>query len=127
MRRTFLIAAMGMVAASCAQPPDAIAPAYVSTVPYKSWTCQQLSEETVRLQQALATASGQQTQARGNDVAGVILLGLPVSTLSGENIAPQIANLKGQRDAIAQTMIRKNCSQVATAPPPQKAMTAPAH
>jgi hypothetical protein len=101
----------------CATKPEAIAPSYVSTVPYETWTCKQLTEETVRVEQALATASAQQSQARSNDIAGVLLIGLPVSTMSGENVAPQIASLKGQRDAVAQTMIRKNCSSIPAAPP----------
>jgi hypothetical protein len=56
--------------------------------------------ESARLNQALARASTQQEQARGNDTVGVILLGLPVSSLSGDNIAPEIARLKGELEAI---------------------------
>ena len=108
-----------LAAASCAKKPESIAPAYVSTVPYESWTCTQLAQEVVRVDAALTTASDQQEKARGNDVAGVILLGLPVSSLSGDNIAPQIANLKGQKNAIEQTMILKNCTQATAASPPQ--------
>jgi hypothetical protein len=89
-------------------------------VPYQGWSCQQLGEEAARISSALATASQQQTQARGNDVVGVILIGLPVSSLSGDNIAPQIANLKGQQQAVQQTMIAKNCSSQPAAAVPAK-------
>jgi hypothetical protein len=34
---------------------------------------------------------------------------LPVSSLSGDNIAPEIARLKGEEEAIRKAMIRKNC------------------
>jgi hypothetical protein len=95
--------------AGCAKAPESIAPAYVSTVPYSSWTCKQLGEETQRIDAAYTTAATQQKQARGNDIAGVILIGLPVSSLSGDNIAPQIAQLKGEQDAVRKTMISKNC------------------
>jgi hypothetical protein len=101
------------------QGPNAIAPAYVSSVPYEAWSCQQLAQESVRVNEALTVASAQQEKARGNDIVGVVLIGLPVSSLSGDNIAPQIANLKGQRDAVAQTMIAKNCSQSFAVNPPK--------
>ena len=115
LKAPVLVVVIAVALGGCAKDPDSIGPAYVSTVPYESWDCKQLTQETVRIEQALAVASGQQKKARGNDVAGVILLGLPVSSLSGDNIAPQIANLKGQRDAVAQTMILKNCSNLAAA------------
>lgn len=111
MTRAALIVIATALATGCASRPDAIAPSYVSTVPYESWNCQQLVDETVRLQQAYAVAAGQQDQAANNDVMGVLLLGIPVSSLGGQNIAPQVANLKGQQQAVAQVMSRKNCGR----------------
>lgn len=97
------------VAAGCAKSPESIAPAYVSEVPYSQWTCEQLGQEQQRLSSAYTVAAQQQNNARGNDIAGVILIGLPVSSLSGDNIAPQIAQIKGQQDAVRKSMILKNC------------------
>ena len=42
-------------------------------------------------------------------MAGVILLGLPLASMSGENIAPQIAALKGEQEAVGQAMQFGNC------------------
>jgi hypothetical protein len=109
MHPMFIVSIGVLVVAGCAKPPGAIAPAYVSTVPYESWDCSQLTAEVARIDQALGTASAQQSKARGNDVVGVLLVGVPVSTLSGDNIAPQIANLKGMKNAVEQTMIIKKC------------------
>jgi hypothetical protein len=36
--------------------------------------------------------------------------------MSGSNVAPQVASLKGQSDAVNQVMIAKNCSTIAAAP-----------
>jgi hypothetical protein len=94
---------------ACAQSPESIQPAYVSSVPYESWNCQQLGEEQQHLTEALATASTQQTQARSNDTAGVILLGLPLASMSGENIAPQIAKLKGEQEAVHRATQHNAC------------------
>ena len=114
-----------LVLAACAQAPEAIMPAYTSEVPYLSWTCQHLAEEVPRLNNALATASVAQQQARSNDIAGVILLGLPVGSLSGQNIAPQIARLRGEVEAVERAMRRNNCA-VAIVPPAPAPETRPA-
>jgi hypothetical protein len=107
-----------LAASACAKKPESIGPSYVSHVPYQGWSCSQLAQEVVRVDAALTVASEQQNKARGNDIAGVILIGLPVSSLSGDNIAPQIASLKGQKQAIEQVMITKNCVQPPAPPPP---------
>jgi len=95
----------------CAKSPESIAPAYVSPVSYEGWTCRQLGLEHKRLTAALATASEQQRQARTNDIVGVALIGLPVSSLSGDNIAYQIARLKGEEEVVRKMMIKKNCNK----------------
>ena len=100
--------------AGCAQKPENIQSAYVSPTTYNGWSCQQLQAEAVRIDNALARASAQQEKARSNDTAGVIFLGLPVSSLSGGNVAPQIADLKGHKEVIEQTQIQRNCIIVRT-------------
>ena len=92
------VAAVALLGCACAKSPESISPSYISDVGYQSWSCQQLGEEQQRLGQALAVASQQQEKARTNDTVGVILLGLPVSSLSGDNIAPEIARLKGEQE-----------------------------
>lgn len=95
--------------AACAKSPESIAPSYISDVPYRSWSCKQLGQEELRLNEALSTASAQQKKARTNDTVGVILIGLPVSSLSGDNIAPEIARLKGELRAVNRAGTLKNC------------------
>lgn len=98
-----------LLLAACAATPESIGPAYVSEVTYQSWSCTQLGEESGRLNAAYATASEQQNRARSNDTVGVIFLGLPVASLSGGNVAAQIASIKGQQDAVNRSMTLKNC------------------
>lgn len=102
---TFIV----LIIAGCAAKPEAIQPTYVSHMTYMNWTCEQLGEEQLRLVSALSTASDAQRTARGNDTAGVILLGLPVSSLSGSNQASNIARLKGELEAVQKAMILKDC------------------
>jgi hypothetical protein len=104
-----------------AKVPESIAPAYVSDVGYQAWTCEQLAGEHQRLNAALATASTQQRKARTNDTVSVILLGLPVASLSGDNIAPEIARLKGEQIATAKALSFKNCAYQPPIEQPTKA------
>jgi hypothetical protein len=113
-----------LLIAACAQSPESIAPMHVSDVPYQSYTCEQLGAEHVHVQTALTQASQQQSNARSNDIAGVLLLGLPVGSMSGQNVAPMIAQYRGQLEAIRRAGIRRNCGfdQAAVTP---VAVTAP--
>lgn len=111
MRKTATVAALAMLSA-CAPTPESIQPAYVSDIPYRSYTCDQLGEEAIRLNQALATASVAQSNARSNDTVGIILIGMPVGSMSGQSIAPQIALYKGQVEAVRTASLRNNCPEM---------------
>jgi len=95
--------------AACAQTPESIQPSYVSPNEYAGWSCSSMRAEAARVNDALATASKQQSNARSGDVAGVILLGLPVSSLSGANVAPEVARLKGHKETLERTMNKRGC------------------
>lgn len=110
LKLAFFAGVLLLVVAGCAKSPDSIQASYISEVGYLSWSCKQLGDETQRLAGALATASAQQERARSADIAGVILIGLPVSSLSGDNIAPEIARLKGEQEAVRKALISKSCS-----------------
>lgn len=120
------VVAVAAALGACAKSPESISASYVSEVGYQAWSCQQLSEETLRLSAAYASAAQQQEKARTNDVVGVILIGLPVSSLSGDNIAPEIARLKGEQEAVRKAMVIKNCAVAAVPPPVAPAVKAPA-
>lgn len=124
MKRLITAAACGGLLAGCATAPENIAPGYVSPVAYEAFSCRQLGEEQLRLQASLATMSDAQRHARTNDTIGVIFLGLPVSSLSGNNVASEIRRLKGENEAVQQSMIRHDCS--APSAPPAAVTPAPA-
>lgn len=105
-------AAIAALLGACAPAPETIQAAYVSDIPYRSYTCEQLGEENTRLNQALATASVAQSSARTNDTVGIILIGLPVGSMSGQSMAPQIALYKGQIEAVRNASIRNHCPEL---------------
>jgi len=110
MRKIMVATATACIVSGCAKSPESISASYVSEVGYLNWTCEQLATEVSRMSAAYATAAQQQEKARTNDVVGVILIGLPVSSMSGDNIAPEIARLKGEQEAIRKAMISKQCA-----------------
>lgn len=103
-------AAMGL--GGCAAAPEAIPPSYVSPIGYAALTCDQLSVEGYRLREALATASARQDQAHTNDVVGVFLVGLPVGSMVGQDVAYEVARLKGEREALFRAAVEKKCPGV---------------
>lgn len=109
MLRTATIFGLVFIVAACAQKPEDIQPSYISPNTYSNLNCSQLRAEAVRVDNAYTRAATAQNKARSNDTAGVILLGLPVSSLSGANQAAQIGDLKGRQEVLAQTMIERNC------------------
>ncbi|MBN8934732.1 MAG: hypothetical protein J0I13_00135 [Rhizobiales bacterium] len=109
--RFLVICAVCCALAACAKSPESISAAYISDVSYRPLSCQDLAVESARVNEALARASTQQENARTNDVVGVLLIGVPVSSLSGDNIAPEIARYKGEQEAINRVVTQKHCSQ----------------
>lgn len=108
MKKIIAIASLAMLSA-CATKPENIQAASVSTLQYEPLTCAQLVAEEQRIDTALVIAYGQQNQARSNDAVGVFLVGLPVASMTGGSVEPQIASLKGQKEAIRQTALKKGC------------------
>lgn len=111
MRRTFVACAVAALVAGCAARPENIPPSYVSTLNYQGLTCQQLAEEGARVDAAYDLAARKQTHARHEDTLGVALVGLPLGSMTGRNVATEVANLKGQQLAIRQIETQKYCYQ----------------
>ena len=107
-----ILAALTLV--GCASKSSEIVPAYVSPLMYQSFTCQQLAAEATRVSAAATAAAGQQdSQVTKDAVAttvGVVIFWPALFLIGGDKQnAAQLAQLKGQMDAIEQTSIQKNC------------------
>lgn len=111
MNRSVLIAVA--VLAGCAARPRDIQPTYVSEIPYQSASCDQLRETLLNVNTALANAASQQDNARASDALGIVLIGLPVASMSGKDAASQVALLKGHAEAIKRAGAAKNCGSLA--------------
>ena len=95
-----------------AASPESIAQSDVSPISYNSLSCFDLADELEQVNAALTQASQQQERAQGSDApptGGVTVIGVPKSTLSGTDVAPQLGSPGEQRQAIQLAMAQKQC------------------
>lgn len=103
-----MILALALVA-GCAKQPEAVAALNVSSKTYSGLSCSQLSAEAVTAKQRIAALSAKQKSAATGDAMGVFLLGLPVSSMSGNDSETALAYAKGQADAIDRVRVQRGC------------------
>lgn len=109
MKRLSFAAACVLAVASCAKQPDQIAAVEVGGDSYNRYSCSQLRNEKTKITQELENLSAKQKSAASGDAWGVFLLGLPVSSMSGNDQEALIAIAKGKVQAIDRQMVAKSC------------------
>lgn len=114
MRTGISILALAALLSGCATSPKNIEASYVSPVPYQKMSCTELKGEAERVSNAAAVATGRQSQQAGNDAAAMtvsMLIFWPAVFFVGgdKGNAVELANLKGQMDAIELVNAEKNC------------------
>jgi hypothetical protein len=113
-RRAGLALAATLALTACAQSPDEIAAAPVSTATYSSMSCRQLQAEAVRLNNDVARLTGQQQKKATTDAVamgvGMVLFWPALFALgAGSDVGPQLAQAKGQAEAIQAAARQKGC------------------
>tara|TARA_R110000751_G_scaffold307857_3_gene432913 strand:- start:58138 stop:58497 length:360 start_codon:yes stop_codon:yes gene_type:complete len=98
-----------LLLSGCTKSPQSIQPAQVAPSIYADRDCAWLDAEARQVSDKLAAASQQQQRAHDNERDGFLLSGWPISTLSGDDIAPQIARLKGEQQAVQRARERNGC------------------
>lgn len=94
MNKFIFFAALPLLAA-CAQSPASIAPVSMGNA-YAGTSCRQAHADLVAERQQLAALESKQNGAVAGDAIGVFLIGVPVSSLTGGNVAGHIAASKGK-------------------------------
>ncbi len=100
--------------AGCASKSEDISASFISPVGYQSYSCEQLQQEAQGVSQRAAVASGQQDRARRGDIVkttvGAVLFWPVLLFNEGDGQkANEVANLKGQMNAIQQASVQKQC------------------
>lgn len=104
-----VLLATTLLLSACAQQPDKISAIEVAGDPYRGYSCKQLKAEHLKISQELEAASADQKRAASGDAWGVFLLGLPVSSMSGNDKEAAIGVAKGRLNSLDQKMLERNC------------------
>jgi hypothetical protein len=108
MRRWKMLASvlLPLAFAACAPYASEISPAPISEARYDGWDCSKLSKEQTFVEESLARVSADQDHAASHDALMVFLIGVPTS---GGGVKGQVADLKGQMDALHTAMMSHGC------------------
>lgn len=104
MRKTIPLLIAALAVSACAQSPSAIQPVSM-TGAYDETSCSKARVLMVEEQERLAALSSQQSGAVAGDAIGVFLIGVPVSSLTGNDKAGDIATSKGKINALEARLI----------------------
>jgi hypothetical protein len=105
------------VVSACAKQPENIAAVPMDTASYERMSCRSLAAEEAKITAELNALSAAQKSAANSDALGVFLLGIPWSSMSGNDSSMSgndkealIAVAKGRVDAINTVQASKGCS-----------------
>jgi len=101
------IALCGLTA--CAPAPDKVKPTPVAAGAFSSLSCPALVARRNVLAERVAGLTKAQRSTRNGDIAGVILLGLPLGRMSGGNVADELGKAKGEQIAVKNEIAAKGC------------------
>lgn len=107
--RLITAAALVVISTACAKRPDAIAAVDIPATAYTHLDCIALSQESLKLQQALSELAKQQTKAADGDAIGVFLIGVPLSSAGGADKEALIATTKGKIAAVENAARQNSC------------------
>lgn len=122
LRRALGIAIAASYLAACTKAPEKVDARYVSPATYQNWSCEQLTEEKMRLTKEVERVSGLQRENANADAAmmgvGLIifwpaLIGLAATT----DRKDELGRLKGEYEAVDTQTKAKQCSAPAPGMP----------
>lgn len=114
-KTTAAFLALNLALGGCATASGDIAASYTSPMQYQSYDCDQLIDESQRIHARSNQLAGRLDQAASNDKAlmgvGMVLFWPALFALGGtRQQEAEYARLKGEYDAVQQTMIAKKCA-----------------
>lgn len=106
----FAIIAGMIILSACAKKPEEISAVDVGGGMYDRQSCQTLASERVKVSQELENTSAEQSSAAKNDFWGVFWIGLPVSSMGGNDNEAAVALAKGKLQAIDRRRSEMGCA-----------------
>jgi hypothetical protein len=108
--RLFYTTLIAFSLAACAKNADRVLPVSVPSLEYERMSCADLATARLHVLEAVNALSLSQERAASNDAFGVMLLGLPVASMSGADREAELAVAKGRDLAIQSAQSAKRCS-----------------
>ena len=93
---------------ACAKTPSAIPPVAVSSSEYSGKSCKALTTEYTIVSAKLEEVNKKQRGKVAGDAAGVFLVLIPPSALTGDHAA-DVGRYKGEKIAIERALEKKSC------------------
>ena|SRR5215469_13637413 len=115
VQRGLVAAALAIALSGCAATPESIKPASIPTSQYAYLNCGQLAAFKVTLTNAYQKVADEEDTARNMDAATILLLGVPVGSMTHENVPYQIWDLKGRIIAVEKLQTQDSCNVQRTA------------
>jgi hypothetical protein len=118
MRKIVLTASLGAVLlqAACATAPDKVEASYVSPIQYSNLSCDQVKVELVRVADRVRVVAGEQNKDHTRDAVamtvGLVVFWPALFFMSGRGHQDELADLKGQYDALDRAASQGDCSVV---------------
>jgi hypothetical protein len=94
---------------ACAKTPSSIPAISVASAEYAGQSCKQLANELQSVSIDLANVETKQRKKVAGDAAGVFLVLIPPSALTGD-YAAEIGRYKGEKIALERAQSRANCT-----------------
>lgn len=110
IRRSLAAIAVALALPGCAASPESIKPASINPKEYAYLDCGQLAAFKVTLINAYDKAADSENNARNMDAATLLTLGVPVGSMTHENVPFQIWDLKGRIIAVEKLQAQYNCN-----------------
>jgi hypothetical protein len=113
MKKYLAILAVCLSVTACADHADRVQAAYVSPIQYQDFSCKQIRSELMRVSRKVNEISGAQDKQASNDAVamgvGLVIFWPALFFISGHDQHIELADLKGQYDALEEAAIQKNC------------------
>lgn len=121
---------ISLMLAGCASSSREVSATYVSPITYRSYDCEQISAETMRIQSRVQQLGARLDEASSNDKklvgVGMLLFWPALFALGGtKEQEAEYARLKGEYDALQQAYIEKKCGSSVVKPAAPVAPVAP--
>ena len=108
--RSLLIAAIAIVPlAGCAKRASEVAPAFIQPGSFAAFGCVELNAMAAAERRTLATLEADQNSAATGDTIGVLFVGVPISSVTGQDVEANLAISKGKMLEIEAAQAAKGC------------------